>query len=83
MTFSYYFTANSTTTKPSPDDQPSNILLAISAFLLIVSVMAGILICIIRQRKVGTINDDEIELEETNGIDEKTKLTGKRSALCS
>lgn len=51
-------------------------MLAMSAFLLICSVMAALLICIIRQRKVGAINDDEIELEETNNMDETTKLTG-------
>lgn len=43
--------------------------------------MAGILICLVRQRKVGTINDDDIELEEPNCVDETTKLTGDKNAL--
>ncbi|CAC5402537.1 GUCY1B [Mytilus coruscus] len=73
--------SNNTTINPDVDNQPSNVLLAVSAFLLIVSVMAGILICIIRQRKVGTINDDEIELEEPNCVDETTKLTGDKNTL--
>ncbi|VDI26455.1 guanylate cyclase soluble subunit beta, partial [Mytilus galloprovincialis] len=75
------FDGNNTTVRPDVDNEPSNVLLAVSAFLLIVSVMAGILICIVRQRKVGTINDDEIELEEPNCVDETTKLTGDKNAL--
>lgn len=52
-----------------------------SAFLLIVSVMAALLICIIRQRKIGVVNDDEIELEEANNMDETTKLTEPRNSF--
>jgi uncharacterized membrane protein len=51
------------------------------AFLLIVSVMAALLICIIRQRKVGVVDDDEIELEEANNMDETTKLTEPRNSF--
>jgi hypothetical protein len=50
-------------------------------YYLIVSVMAALLICIIRQRKVGVVNDDEIELEEANNMDETTKLTEPRNSF--
>ena len=79
--FVFLLVGNNTTVNPNPDDQPSNILLAMSAFLLIVSVMAALLICIIRQRKVGVVNDDEIELEEANNMDETTKLTEPRNSF--